>query len=88
MSEGALLAALPKGPSAYTPRDHPERALRRRNLVLSLMAENGYISQEEAQRDESAPLRIAEDEWRPDTGSEPAQSERKGTACDPKPPTH
>ena len=71
VSEGAMLAALPKGPSAYTPRDHPERALRRRNLVLSLMAENGYISAEEAQRDESAPLLIADDEWRPDTGSEP-----------------
>ena len=71
VSEGAMLAALPKGPSAYTPRDHPERALRRRNLVLSLMAENGYIPRAEAQRDESAPLQIAEDEWRPDTGTEP-----------------
>ncbi len=71
VSEGAMLAALPKGPSAYTPRDHPERALRRRNLVLSLMSENGYISAAQAQRDESAPLRIAEDEWRPDTGNEP-----------------
>ena len=71
VSEGAMLAALPKGPSAYTPRDHPERALRRRNLVLSLMAENGYIPGAEALRDESAPLQIAEDEWRPDTGTEP-----------------
>ena len=71
VSEGAMLAALPKGPSAYTPRDHPERALRRRNLVLGLMAENGYISVAEAQRDESVPLQIADDEWRPDTGTEP-----------------
>ncbi|MDB4881628.1 MAG: penicillin-binding protein family, partial [Gemmatimonadetes bacterium] len=71
MSEGAMLAALPKGPSAYTPRDHPERALKRRNLVLSLMAENGYISPGEAAQDEQLPLRIAEDEWRPDTGKEP-----------------
>ena len=71
VSEGAMLAALPKGPSAYTPRDHPERGLRRRNLVLSLMAQNGYITPEEAQRAASLPLRIAEDEWRPDTGNEP-----------------
>ena len=71
VSEGAMLAALPKGPSAYTPRDHPERALKRRNLVLSLMAENGYISAGEAAQDEQLPLRIAEDEWRPDTGKEP-----------------
>ena len=69
--EAAMLAALPKGPSAYTPRDHPERALRRRNLVLALMAENGYISSAEAQQDAQTPLRIAEDEWRPDTGKEP-----------------
>ncbi len=71
VSEGAMLAALPKGPSAYTPRDHPERGLRRRNLVLSLMAQNGYISLAEAQQAASLPLRIAEDEWRPDTGDEP-----------------
>ena len=71
VSEGAMLAALPKGPSAYTPRDHPERGLHRRNLVLSLMAQNGYISLAEAQQAASLPLRIAEDEWRPDTGDEP-----------------
>jgi len=71
VSEGAMLAALPKGPSAYTPRDHPDRALKRRNLVLSLMAQNGYISPGEAAQDEQLPLRIAEDEWRPDTGKEP-----------------
>jgi 1A family penicillin-binding protein len=71
ISEGAMLAALPKGPSAYTPRDHPERALKRRNLVLSLMAQAGYITAADAQRDAQVPLRIAEDEWRPDTGKEP-----------------
>ncbi|MEP6990680.1 MAG: PBP1A family penicillin-binding protein, partial [bacterium] len=71
VSEGAMLAALPKGPSAYTPRDHPERGLKRRNLVLSLMAQNGYITEATAVHDASQPLRIAEDEWRPDTGNEP-----------------
>ena len=71
VSEGAMLAALPKAPSVYTPRDHPERGLRRRNLVLSLMAQNGYISAAEAQQDAALPLRIAEDEWRPDVANEP-----------------
>ncbi len=71
VSEGAMLAALPKGPSAYTPRDHFERALRRRNLVLSLMADAGYLSPAEAAKLTNVPLRIAEDEWRPDTGTEP-----------------
>jgi penicillin-binding protein 1A len=71
VSEGAMLAALPKGPSAYTPRDHYERGLRRRNLVLSLMAESGYITSEQASRAANTPLRIAENEWRPDTKDEP-----------------
>jgi 1A family penicillin-binding protein len=71
VSEGAMLAALPKGPSAYTPRDHYDRGLRRRNLVLSLMEKEGYLTPDEAQRDEALPMRIAEDEWRPDTGNEP-----------------
>src|SRR5436305_10306748 len=38
LSEGALLAALPKAPSVYTPRHDPVRAVQRRNLVLSFMA--------------------------------------------------
>ncbi|MEO8619941.1 MAG: PBP1A family penicillin-binding protein [bacterium] len=71
VSEGAMLAALPKGPSAYTPRDHPERGLKRRNLVLSLMAQNGYITPAQAATVAEEPLEIAEDEWRPDTGNEP-----------------
>ncbi|MEO8562220.1 MAG: PBP1A family penicillin-binding protein [bacterium] len=71
VSEGAVLAALPKGPSAYTPRDHFERALKRRNLVLSLMAQEGYLTAGEAQTAATERLVIAEDEWRPDTGNEP-----------------
>ena len=71
ISEGAMLAALPKGPSAYTPRDHFDRALRRRNLVLALMAQEGYLTSGEAQTAAAEKLAIAEDEWRPDTGNEP-----------------
>jgi 1A family penicillin-binding protein len=71
LAEGAMLAALPKAPSAYTPRDHYDRGLKRRNLVLSLMVNAGYISQGAAQTAASSPLRIAEDEWRPDTKNEP-----------------
>jgi 1A family penicillin-binding protein len=71
VTEGAMLAALPKGPSIYTPRDHYDRGLKRRNLVLSLMAKAGYLSANEAARAESVPLRIAQDEWRPDTSNEP-----------------
>lgn len=65
LSEAAMLAALPKAPSLYTPRDHPERAKKRRNLVLSLMHEQGFIDAQSMQRSSAAPLRIANTEWRP-----------------------
>ena len=71
IAEGAVLAALPKGPSSYTPRDHPDRALRRRNLVLSLMAQEGYLTPGEASSAARQRLVVAEDEWRPSTGNEP-----------------
>ena len=71
IAEGAVLAALPKGPSSYTPRDHPDRALRRRNLVLSLMAQEGYLTPGEARTASQQRLVVAEDEWRPNTGNEP-----------------
>jgi penicillin-binding protein 1A len=56
LAEAALLAALPKGPEAYSPLKYPDRALKRRNLVLSEMLDDGKITkqQEEAARD--APL--------------------------------
>lgn len=44
IAEAATLAALPKGPALYDPSRHPDRALARRNLVLSLMATQGYIT--------------------------------------------
>ncbi|MDR6225906.1 transglycosylase domain-containing protein [Desmospora profundinema] len=48
--EAALLAGLPKAPSAYNPYQDEERAKERRNLVLGLMAEQGVITA--AERDE------------------------------------
>ncbi|HJQ21627.1 MAG TPA: PBP1A family penicillin-binding protein [Gemmatimonadaceae bacterium] len=65
LPEAAMLAALPKGPSLYTPRDHPDRARRRRDLVLGLMADQGFIDRSLAQRAQSTPVRVASTEWRP-----------------------
>jgi penicillin-binding protein 1A len=65
LAEGAVLAALPKGPSAYTPRNNPKRALGRRNLVLSLMADQGYVARPRAEEAARQPLTVAENEWRP-----------------------
>jgi penicillin-binding protein 1A len=66
VAQGAMLAALPKGPSAYTPRRAPARALRRRNLVLALMAREGYLSARQARAAVRERLVVAENEWRPD----------------------
>mgnify|MGYP000686274017 CR=1 FL=1 len=46
LHEFALLVALIKGPSYYNPRTHPKRALKRRNLVLSLLRDEEMISTE------------------------------------------
>jgi 1A family penicillin-binding protein len=65
LPQAAMLAALPKAPSAYTPRRHPQRALTRRNLVLSLMVKEGYVSANRLAGLQAQPLRIARDEYRP-----------------------
>ncbi|HEV8495798.1 MAG TPA: PBP1A family penicillin-binding protein [Gemmatimonadaceae bacterium] len=72
LPEGAMLAALPKAPSAYTPRKNPQLAVQRRNIVLGLMADQGYITDAQAQNAQRAPLRIAENEWRPSVANEPS----------------
>jgi penicillin-binding protein 1A len=56
LTEAALLAGLPKGPVAFSPVLYPERALKRRNLVLSEMESDGVITHAQAQEARSAPL--------------------------------
>jgi penicillin-binding protein 1A len=56
LTEAALLAGLPKGPVAYSPLLYPEKALRRRNLVLSEMESDGDITHQEAEQAREAPL--------------------------------
>lgn len=65
LPQAAMLAALPKAPSAYTPRRHPQRALARRNLVLGLMVKEGYVSANRLPGLQAERLRIARDEFRP-----------------------
>ncbi len=47
--QAALLVAMVKGPGAYSPIRHADRALNRRNLVLGLMAKQGYLSEGQSQ---------------------------------------
>ncbi len=56
LTEAALLAGLPKGPVAYSPVLNPERALRRRNLVLTEMEDDKVISHAQAEQARNAPL--------------------------------
>jgi penicillin-binding protein 1B len=55
----ALLIGLVKGPSYYDPRRNPERALDRRNFVLTKFHETGLINDAELKRATDAPLAVA-----------------------------
>ncbi len=48
VSQCAMLAGLPQAPSVYDPITHPEEGLRRMAVVLTLMAQQEYISSEDA----------------------------------------
>jgi penicillin-binding protein 1A len=56
VAEAAMLAALPKLPAFYNPRTHPDRAVRRRNVVLGLMRDQGFLTPEECELWRSYPL--------------------------------
>ncbi|MGA3047218.1 MAG: PBP1A family penicillin-binding protein [Terracidiphilus sp.] len=56
LTEAALLAGMPKGPSAYSPLLNPDKAIRRRNLVLSEMESDGVITHQQAEQARQAPL--------------------------------
>lgn len=48
LSQCAMLAGLPQAPSAYDPISHPQEGAKRMTTVLALMAQEGYITPEEA----------------------------------------
>ncbi len=56
LPEAAMLAALPKGPEYYSPVRSPERALRRRNLVLQEMLNDKKITAQQAEEAKATPL--------------------------------
>jgi penicillin-binding protein 1A len=58
LPEAAYLAILPKAPSNYTVERHADRALARRNFVLQLMADNGFITDQQRQAAAAAPLGV------------------------------
>ena len=56
LPEAALLAGLPKGPSEFSPILNPDKAFRRRNMVINSMLEDGQITAAQANVARSAPL--------------------------------
>src|ERR1700761_6042251 len=48
LDEAAILAGLPKAPNSYSPINSPERAMKRRNLVINNMLEDGKVNADQA----------------------------------------
>jgi penicillin-binding protein 1A len=64
LDQYALLAAIPKSPTQYSPVLRPQAAKERRNLVLQSMAEAGFISEAEAEEAKQKPIKLDLDEAR------------------------
>ncbi|MFL6256247.1 MAG: penicillin-binding protein 1A [Pyrinomonadaceae bacterium] len=65
VDEAALLAGIPKAPSQLSPTVSLERAKERRDLVLQLMADNGFITQPEADSARARPIKLHESAYAP-----------------------
>ncbi len=60
LAEAASLAAMPKSPVQYDPGRNPERNRIRRNTVLALMAEQGYITAQQRAAAQREPVKTVE----------------------------
>jgi penicillin-binding protein 1A len=59
VAEAALLAGIARFPNYYDPRRHPDRALRRRNVVLNLMRGADFLTADEAERWKAYPIALS-----------------------------
>ncbi len=58
LDEAALLAGLPKWPANYSPITHSDRALKRRNLVINALLEDGKITAKQAADARAMPIEL------------------------------
>jgi penicillin-binding protein 1A len=58
VEEAALIVGLAPSPGNYSPFVNPNLALKRRDVVLSRMEEEGYLTKEEADRARQSPLQL------------------------------
>ena len=59
LEEAALIAGLPKSPANYSPINHSDHALHRRNLVINSMLEDGKLTAFQASAARNAPLALS-----------------------------
>jgi len=58
VAEAAMLAGIPKAPSAYNPVANPKRAKARQRYIIERMLDNGHITLLQAQQAQREPLRL------------------------------
>jgi penicillin-binding protein 1A len=58
IAEAAMLAGLPKAPSAYNPISNPKRARVRQLYIIERMLDNGFITADQAQEAKNEALRL------------------------------
>lgn len=63
LEESAVITAIAKGPSVYSPLDHPNNSTERKELVLSLMKSQGFITDKQAQRAMDEEITLKTQEW-------------------------
>jgi penicillin-binding protein 1A len=74
VAEAAMLAGLPKAPSAYNPISNPKRARSRQIYIIDRMLDNGFITAEEAETAKKQELRIKSGSSHAGTGAPPTRS--------------
>ena len=70
VAEAAMLAGLPKAPSAYNPITNPKRARIRQLYIIDRMLENGFITQEQALQAKSEELKLRPNHAQPKVHAE------------------
>lgn len=65
--QAATIAGMLKNPNGYNPKDHPAESRQRRNVVLTLMKDNGKLTQEQMKSYQDSPM-LTSDNYQYDSG--------------------
>ncbi|MFD1739128.1 transglycosylase domain-containing protein [Bacillus salitolerans] len=63
IDEAALLAGIPKSPTNYSPINNPEKSKQRRDLVINVMQQKGYIDADQAVRSKGRTITLNRNEY-------------------------